>query len=253
VPADGRLYRQKRVCETLMGLWGTSHSHMWAAAGSSRDVGLVLAGHSPDRSSSACGQQGLDGCIAQVLRQAVRLPGLARHLIRSAGLLPWLSGIAAQAGYAAAAAGRQLVAAGQSEDLLLPGAAAAESPSWALQCLQQLLAGHVGLSHRQQQEVNDVFAAYSQAVLYVLERRAGSGLAAGELLHLLELLVVLLRAAPSARARRTTQQQLQAGLWPQLSGSVHAECTAWATQPQGDSGVLAAVLHLHHQLATMLS
>jgi hypothetical protein len=80
VPADGRLYRQKRVCETLLCLWGTCHSDP-----------ALLPPDAQGATATAAAGDGLDASIAQVLCQAVRLPGLAGHLVRTAGLLPWLA------------------------------------------------------------------------------------------------------------------------------------------------------------------
>jgi hypothetical protein len=87
------------------------------------------------------------------------------------------------------------------------------------------------MSHgREQQQVRQVYEAYSQAVLHVLAAvlhgavpASGSSirlLSSWQLQQLLQMLLALLRAAPSVRAARQVQQQLGYGLWQQLAAAV---------------------------------
>lgn len=280
VPSDGRLYRQKHVCETLMALYGTSHSHLAAAAASHSSSASSALAADAGPGGFAGSQQGLDGCITQVLRQAVCLPGLAWHLVRTAGLLPWLSSIAAQqlqllpAEVLSTPAAAVCAAAGSAARGL---GAFSETP-WASACLQQLLQSRIGMSYslkQQQQQSGDVFAAYSQAVLYVAAaalrpQAAGvgiawvavvasrwsssggssSGLPVHVLLQVLHLLIVLLQSAPSARAARHVKQQLQCGPWQQLTAAVQAVCVR---RDGSQSDVEASsVVQLWQQLSSLV-
>jgi hypothetical protein len=255
------LYRQKHVCETLMSLFGTSHSHVAAALAGSGSGGSSSAPQLVP--AAACGgQQGLDGCAAQVLRQALCLPGLAAHLVRAAGVLPWLSGIAAQQLQQqqlqpAQDLGDEAVAASVPAGSMQAAAtsctaAAVHATPWAVACLQQLLRGRTGLRQgpQLQQQLGDAaYSAYCQAVVGVAAAallRAEQGVAGGLItpgpvaisgssssssppprvvVQLLQLLVLLLQAAPSARAARQAKQQLQSGLLlQQLGRAVQASC-----------------------------
>lgn len=259
VPSDGRLYRQKRVCETLMSLWGTSHSHL-AATSSSSAAALSAAAAAVEH--GAGGQRGLDGCIARVMCQAVRLPGLSGHLIRSAGLLPWLACTAVLAVQPASTlTGCPAAAAAAAPNML-----GQQHPLWAFSCLQQLLAGRLGLSHsREQQQVAAVFAAYCQAVVHVAAAAlrpqaagllSGAGAAYGslssmassstwQLQQLLGLLLLLVKAAPSVRAGRQLKQQLEFALWQQLSAAVSGV--------RQDAGGSMELLQLWRQLSAALA
>jgi hypothetical protein len=141
------------------------------------------------------------------------------------------------------------------------GGVLGQQPSWVFSCLQQLLVGRVGLSHsREQQQVAAVFAAYCQAVVHVaaaaLRPQAAAGLlsaaASGgsgtssfsSLQQLLGLLLLLVKAAPSVRAARQLKQQLDFGLWQQLSGAVST------VQQEGGSPEL---LQLWRQLSAALA
>lgn len=242
-----------------MALWDTPHSLMGTPAAAA--AVNFSSSHGPEQ------LQGLDGYIARVLCQAVRLPGLAGHLIRSAGLLPWLSGIAVQAmqgqlqthpgtsgpvplslqhpstALACGTRGSGITVVGVKGPGGLSGCG---EVSWAFSCLQQLLAGRVGMSHgREQQQVRQVYEAYSQAVMHVLASvlrcavpadigalgilsgsSGGCELSSWQVQQLLQLLLVLLRAAPSVRAARQVQQQLGYGLWHQLAAAVRGVTTS---------------------------
>jgi hypothetical protein len=247
-----------------MALWGTSHFLTPAAAAGSSMGHEAISNASVGPTGSRL--QGLDGCIAQVLCQAVQLPGLSRHLIKSAGLLPWLAGVAVG----------NLTAGGPSADpamLSTLAAAAADTitvvgglgqgvgvPPWAVCCLAKLLAGRIGLSRsrdphhqQQQQQGSDVFAAYTQAAVHVaaavLQEPAGGGVSAGssgsnacQLRWALELLLLLLDAAPSPHAVQQLRQQLQLGLRQQLSAAVGAAVSGGSRGALGSESAARPVL-----------
>jgi hypothetical protein len=142
-----------------------------------------------------------------------------------------------------------------------------------MHCLGKLLEGRIGLSRskeqqqqqqqrQQQQGGSDVFAAYTQALVSVaaavLQGIAGGVWPAGsssssnarKLGWALYLLLLLVEAAPNARASRQLKQQLQLGLWQQLSAAAYAAARGGsASCSEGAAGLLG----LWHKLEAGLS
>lgn len=208
----------------------------------------------------------LDGPIIQVVRQAVLLPGLASHLIRSSGLLSWLaaaaaahiqatcsssggitlaataaaafSGPAATASGAAAAAAAAVAAWHNAAEgpvfnnsaQLATAAAAAAVPggSWALDCLVQLLSARVGLNIRKQ--AASVFEAYSCAGMTVMAaavRATAQNAAALPGPLLQQLLAMLVLLVEAAPTAGLRRQLLQMQLHPELKQRLQL-LVAWA-------------------------
>jgi hypothetical protein len=280
-PVDGRLYRRKYVCESLMTLCGSSAANFLAGQHATSSALLGFSGQQQQHGlgmlhgSSSSSSSSLDWPIAQVMQQAVLLPGLASNLIRSSGLLQWLAAAAA-ADVAAcssssstgcsSSAGAMLgieATVVQNDDVTSAAAAAGVvGGSWALSCLLQLLAARVALNKRDQ--AAEVFEAYSVAAMSVTAAAltpAGLGSPAAAaaaaavrlsaascnaalpmpmLRQLLALLVLLLEAAPNVRLRRQVMQlQLHAGVLGHLQAAVAATCGAFGEHGHGSSDVQA--------------
>jgi hypothetical protein len=274
-PVDGRLYRRKYVCESLMTLCGSAAANCLAGQHATSSALLGFSGQQQQQGlgmlcgSSSSSSSSLDWPIAQVMQQAVLLPGLASNLIRSSGLLQWLAAAAAADVAACSSSSSTGVwsnagtmpgvkALVTENDAAAAAAAGVVGGSWGLSCLLQLLAARVALNKRDQ--AAEVFEAYSVAAMSVTAaalRPAGLAAAAvGDrfgaaicsmglqmplLQQLLALLVLLLEAAPNVRQRRQVMQlQLHAGVLRQLQAVVAATCSAVGEHQHGSSSDVQA-------------
>jgi hypothetical protein len=293
-PVDGRLYRRKYVCESLMTLSGSAAANCLAGQ---HATSSALLGFSSQQQQQGLGMlrgssSSLDWPIAQVMQQAVLLPGLASNLIRSSGLLQWLAAAAAADVAASSSSSTGVLSdAGavlgaetevtQVDHVASTAAAAAAAAagvvggSWALRCLLQLLAARVALNKRDQAAA--VFEAYSAAAMSVTAAAlrpaglsaaaaaaAGGGFGASSciavlpvplLQQLLALLVLLLEAAPNVRLRRQLMQlQLHAVVLGQLKAVVAATSGAVESQHGSSNEQAGSVCQLlmAHLLAAAL-
>lgn len=204
---------------------------------------------------------GLDLPLQHILCAALALPGLAAHLVRTGGLLPWLADSAADE-------------------------AGAGCAGWAVAALKDLADRRVALRRSFDGDAGAVFAAYGHALVQVLAAAVGtnsaaattstttttaaaaaaaasSGLAAGAaaaaaaasgavvtvrptaLARLLLLAASTVRAAPTRRAaRQLLSVQLTPAMLEQLHSHVpegHTECAvAWQTLAAAVAAAAAA-------------
>lgn len=169
-----RLYRRKFVAEQLMALVGAPSGR---AAGGEQRGGFNLGARRGGFGSHRCGEPTAELLAARVVCRAARSPALAGHLVREAGLVPWLAALAT----------------GADLDLQL----------LALRALERLLRARIGVRRREAAAVLD---AYSAAVARVCTE-AGSGgskpsalAAARAAPRLLRLLAAAVASRPSAAA-----------------------------------------------------
>lgn len=203
----------------------------------------VIDGYGLQEQGSASSSSSLDWPVTHLICQAIQLPGLAAHLIKSAGLLPWL----------AAAAATHIKAAVHWVDSSSGAAAFAQDGggAWAIECLLQLLSARVALNHRKQAvEIYNAYAAAAGCILAAAAAAVQEGyrLPISFLTQMLQLILLLLEAAPSGKARRQfIQLQLHAGVQQQLEALVGAAAAACSSGGLGSScedlwqGVMALV------------
>jgi len=192
--------------------------------------------------SPASDSASLDLPIARITQQAARVPAAAAHLVRSAGLLPFLAAAAVEGGGAGGAgSGTRNAACGGA---------------WALGCLEGLLRHQIGLVHRE--HAPSVFDSYMQAVGAVAAHAAAASAHAGgqhpPSCMALRLICMLARAAPGRRELQRMQQVLASG--PQAaallaavagapgSGSSSGSSSRGRGLSQPEHQFLALLLHL---------